>query len=84
MKLELTLMELNEVYYALGRHQVFLEKQYNEFPSEYTKKELKKTEKLCDYVSNVLWDECNKLDEARDYVLSMAETQSEDRRLGNI
>ena len=90
MNIELTLLELNELYYVLSKgvekHKELVEMAKEDTPElrGYFDRELDKSTKLLDKIHKALIDECNELDEARDYVLSMVEAQSEDRRLGNI
>jgi hypothetical protein len=90
MNIELTLLELNELYYILSKgvekHKELVEMAKEDTPElkGYFDRELHKSIQLLDKIHKALIDECNKLDEARDYVLSMVEAQSEDRRLGNI
>ncbi len=89
MNIELNLLELNELYYAttklVEQNQKHLDKLGKNISSiNYFKNELDKSVILRDKIQNALMNEVKELDEARDYVLSMAEAQSEDRRLGNI
>ena len=95
MNLELTLLELNELYYATTKLVEQNQKHLNELGQNissinYFKTQLDKSEKLRDKLQTALHNEAKVLDEARDYsafekyVERMNEAQSEDRALGNI
>lgn len=90
MNIELNLLELNDLYYlaskGVERHRELVESAKNDTPElmGYFDRELEKSIQLLDKISKALIDEVKELDEARDYVLSMSEAYSEDRKLGNI
>ena len=73
MNLELTLLELNELYYAttklVEQNQKHLDELGQNISSiNYFKDQLKKSEVLRDKIQTALYDECKSLDEALDYV----------------
>jgi GTPase SAR1 family protein len=73
MKLELTLLELNQLYYATSKLVEQNESHLKELGKnissiEYFRNELKKSEVLRDKIQTALYDECKSLDEALDYV----------------
>jgi hypothetical protein len=73
MNLELSLMELNELYYAASKLVDQNYKHLNELgnnisSTNYFKVQLEKSIKLRDKLQTALYDECNRLDEAREYV----------------
>ena len=73
MKLELTLLELNELYYAASKLVETNTENLKEFgwnisSIEYLKKELSKAEALRDKLQTALYAEAKALDEALDYV----------------
>jgi GTPase SAR1 family protein len=73
MKLELTLLELNQLYYATSKlveqNESYLKELGKNISSiEYFRNELKKSEVLRDKIQTALYDECKSLDEALDYV----------------
>lgn len=73
MNLELTLLELNELYYATTKLVEQNEKHLKELGKNissinYFKAELDKSKKLRDKMQTALYAEANKLDEAREYV----------------
>ena len=90
MKLELNLLELNELYYVVSKgvekHRELVETAKDDTPElrGYFDRELSKSVQLLDKIQTALYDEANRLDETIDYVRSMNESQSEDRILGNI
>jgi hypothetical protein len=89
MKLELDLLELNNLYVAASRYVTQCENELNEYGDNvssitYFKNEVRKAEALRDKIHIALHTECARLDEARDYVLSMQQAQYEDRLAGNI
>jgi GTPase SAR1 family protein len=73
MNLELTLLELNQLYYATSKLVEQNESHLKELGTnissiEYFRNELKKSEVLRDKIQTALYDECKSLDEALDYV----------------
>ena len=73
MNLELSLMELNELYYATSKLVDENYKNLNELAdnissTNYFKVQLEKSIKLRDKLQTALYDECDQLDEARGYV----------------
>ena len=73
MNLELTLLELNELYYAttklVEQNESHLKELGKNISSiEYFRNELKKSEVLRDKIQTALYDECKSLDEALEYV----------------
>ena len=73
MKLELTLLELNQLYYATSKlvetNALNLKELGSNMSSiNYFKTELHKSEVLRDKIQTALYDECKSLDEALDYV----------------
>jgi len=75
MNLELSLMELNELYYATSKLVDQNEKHLNELAdnissTNYFKEQLNRSIKLRDKLQTALYAECDRLDEARNYVES--------------
>jgi hypothetical protein len=75
MNLELTLMELNQLYYAASKLVQTNRKNLDELGSNmssinYFKTELHRSEVLRDKIQTALYDEANALDKAREYVES--------------
>jgi hypothetical protein len=75
MNLELTLMELNQLYYAASKLVQTNRKNLDELGSNissinYFKTELHRSEVLRDKIQKALYDEANALDKAREYVES--------------
>ena len=75
MNLELTLMELNQLYYAASKLVQTNRKNLDELGSNissinYFKTELHRSEVLRDKIQKALYDEANVLDKAREYVES--------------
>ena len=73
MNLELTLLELNQLYYATSKlveqNESHLKELGRNISSiEYFRNELKKSEVLRDKIQTALYDECKSLDAALDYV----------------
>jgi hypothetical protein len=73
MNLELTLLELNQLYYATSKlveqNESYLKELGKNISSiEYFRNELKKSEVLRDKIQTALYDECKSLDEALEYV----------------
>ena len=73
MNLELSLLELNQLYYATGKLVEQNESNLKELGSNvssinYFKAELHKSEVLRDKIQTALYDECKRLDEAIEYV----------------
>ena len=73
MNLELSLMELNELYYATSKLVDENYKNLNELAdnissTNYFKVQLEKSIKLRDKLQTALYDECDRLDEAREYL----------------
>jgi hypothetical protein len=73
MNLELTLLELNQLYYATSKLVEQNESHLKELGTnissiEYFTNELKKSEVLRDKIQTALYDECKSLDEALEYV----------------
>ena len=98
MKLELSLLELNELYVATHRYTEQCRHEYNEYGKNvssitYLAKQLDKAEELNKKVQTALYDEVKRLEknvpnhideEIEEYADSMNDAQSEDRILGNI
>jgi hypothetical protein len=75
MNLELTLLELNQLYYAASKLVQTNRKNLDELGSNissinYFKTELHRSEVLRDKIQTALYDEANALDKAREYVES--------------
>jgi hypothetical protein len=73
MNLELTLLELNQLYYATSKLVEQNESHLKELGTnissiEYFTNELNKSVVLRDKIQTALYDECKRLDEALDYV----------------
>ena len=73
MNLELSLLELNQLYYATSKLVDQNESHLKELGTnissiEYFRNELKKSEVLRDKIQTALYDECKSLDEALEYV----------------
>ena len=89
MKLELTLLELNQLYYATSKLVEQNESHLKELGKnissiEYFRNELKKSEVLRDKIQTALYDEAKSLDEALDYVSkhkTYVDRMSEDKKL---
>ena len=89
MKLELTLLELNELYYAttklVEQNQKHLDELGQNISSiNYFKAQLSKSEVLRDKIQTALYDEAKSLDEALDYVSkhkTYVDRMSEDKKL---
>ena len=85
MKVELTLLELNELYYLTSkeveRQTEFIQNMSGPDTMNYYVRELSKVKKLRDKLSEQLSNEVKELDE---FVDSMRKAQLEDRILGNI
>ena len=85
MKLELTLMELNDLYYGANKVALSNREILENVPGDaYWTKQVENAELLVNKLMDAIIDECAKLDEAKNYVLSMQEAQHEDRLAGNI
>lgn len=89
MKLELTLLELNDLYVAVSRYAEQCREDYKTYGKNvssinYFKEQLDRAESLATAVQDELYNECAKLDEAIEYVHNMQKAQAEDRALGNI
>ena len=85
MKVELTLLELNELYYLTSkeveRQTQFIQNMSGPDTMNYYVRELSKVTKLRDRLSKQLFNEVKELDE---FVDTMRKAQLEDRVLGNI
>jgi len=89
MNLELTLMELNELYYAttklVEQNQKHLDELGQNISSiNYFKTQLSRSEVLRDKIQTALYDEAKSLDEALDYVSkhkTYVDRMSEDKKL---
>ena len=73
MNLELTLLELNDLYYAASKHREKCETEYKEYGKNlssitYFSAQLDRAKKLEKKVQTALYDEARKLDEAVEYV----------------
>lgn len=100
MNLELSLLELNDLYVASSRYVAQCAENLNEYGNNvsginYFKNELDKAEALRDKIQMALHTECTKLDEAREFVLNyideeieyannMNVARAEDLKLGNL
>ena len=89
MNLELTLMELNELYYATSKLVQQNRKNLDELGQNissinYFKTQLSRSEVLRDKIQTALYDEAKSLDEALDYVSkhkTYVDRMSEDKKL---
>jgi len=54
MNMNFSLLELNTLYYALGKRQMEAQQEYKEFGGEFFKRELENTTNLLDKVSSEL------------------------------
>ena len=85
MKLELTLMELNDLYYGANKALVANREILAYMPGDkYWTEQVERCELLCNKLMDSIIDECAKLDEAVEYVHNMQKAQAEDRALGLI
>lgn len=85
MKLELTLMELNDLYYGVNKVVAANREILENVPGDtYWTKQVENAELLASKLMDAIVDECAKLDEARNYVLSMQQAYFEDKLAGNI
>lgn len=66
MKLELNLMELNNLYMAVSNQLKIAKKEAMEYPSEYFTEQLELTEELVVKVQDALYAECAMIDEMVD------------------
>ena len=79
MNIELSLMELNELYYAMNVFTQRAEQEAKDFPSEFFDKQLSTAKALTEKLQTALWDECKVVDEAVEYVFNMTQAAKEDR-----
>jgi uncharacterized protein YktA (UPF0223 family) len=97
MNLELTLLELNNLYYVVSKgvekHKELVETAKEDTPElrGYFDEELDKSIQLLNKIQTALYNEANRIDDViddyfafKECVDSMNEAQNEDRRLGNI
>ncbi len=97
MNLELTLLELNNLYYVVSKgvekHKEYVEIAKRTTPElrGYFDEELDKSIQLLNKIQTALYNEANRIDDViddyfafKEYADSMNESQSEDRVLGNI
>ena len=76
IKLNIDLLELNDLYYAVGKHRVDCEEQIKEYgDSEYFHKQLQRAEALETKVQNALYDRVNEMQEAIDYIDEVVENE---------
>jgi hypothetical protein len=85
MKLELTLLELNQLYYATSKLVEQNESHLKELGTnissiEYFTNELNKSVVLRDKIQTALYDECKSLDEALEYVSKFKAEQYDKER----
>lgn len=83
MNLELSLLELNDLYVATSKYATKCADQLKEYGGNvssitYFKMELRKAEALRDKIQKALYDECEALDAARDYVMAHIDEVLED------
>ena len=69
MKLELSLLELNELYYGMTKYRIDAEQSAKDMGTSYFIQTAEKAKALCDKLQTALYDECKKLDKV------MAETE---------
>jgi len=72
MKLELSLLELNELYYGMTKYRIDAEQSAKDMNTSYFINTADKAKALCDKLQTALYKECKKLDKAmaeagRDY-----------------
>ena len=95
MNIDLSLLELNELYLATQRLVNQYENEVKEYGGDYLKSVHQRSVLLRDKIQTALHDECNKLDEAVKYVTeyideeieyadSMNEARVEDMKLNNL
>jgi hypothetical protein len=89
MKLELDILELNDLYYATSKLIELREKDLKEYGTNvssitYLKKELRKAEVLNDKVQKALYAKLEEIDEAVEYVNNMVGAQKLDRVAGDL
>jgi hypothetical protein len=68
MELELSLTELNQLYYAMTRYEQIAEAEYKQYPSEFFQKQLDTAKVLTQRMQDALYAEAKKIDEAIDYI----------------
>ena len=68
MNIELSLSELNQLYYAMTRYEQLAEDEAKKYPSDFFNSQLSTAKELTQKVQTALWDEVKKVDEAIDYI----------------
>jgi hypothetical protein len=89
MKLELDILELNDLYYATSKLIELREKDLKEYGTNvssitYLKKELRKAEVLNAKVQKALYAKLEEIDEAVEYVNNMVGARKLDRVAGDL
>jgi len=70
MNLELSLTELNQLYFAMTRYEQIAEAECKQYPSEFFQKQLDTAKALTGRMQDALYAEAKKIDEAIDYIRS--------------
>lgn len=68
MNINLSLLELNQLYFAMTRYEQMAEDEAKKYPSEFFNQQLATAKLLTTKVQDALWDECKAVDEAIDYI----------------
>ena len=68
MNIDLSLSELNQLYYAMTRYEQMAEEEAKKYPSEFFNQQLTTAKFLTTKVQDALWAEVKAVDEAIDYV----------------
>ena len=74
INLNIDLLELNDLYYAVGKHRIACEEQLKEYGnSDYFVKQLERAKEVESKIQDALYDKVNKLQEAIDYIDEVVE-----------
>lgn len=98
MNIELSLSELNQLYYAMTRYESLAKEEKEKYPSPFFDEQYQTAQTLTSKVQAALWLEVKKVDEAIEYIAkakrdysqfdeyasNMNQAQAEDRLAGNI
>lgn len=68
MNIELSLSELNQLYYAMTRYESMAKEEKEKYPSPFFDEQYKTAQTLTSKVQDALWVEVKKVDEAIDYI----------------
>jgi competence transcription factor ComK len=82
MKVELTLLELNDLYYAASKFMEQAKEDATTYKGEFFTKQYERATELTTKLQDALYEEAKKIDEAIDYIRAKHKEYAEENEKG--